>query len=113
MPGRPRRTRYRSPHEESLRKKLEIEDDGGILDYYWWSRLIYGLATNLHCSERDILSMRWDRALAYADEIRIDLGQHPDRPEPILPEEEALKQIMREKMKQGSQSPSPSRPSRQ
>ena len=42
--------------------------------------------------------MRWDRALAYADEIRIDLGQHPDRPEPYLPEEEELKRIMREKM---------------
>lgn len=44
--------------------------------------------------------MRWDRALAYAEEIRIDLGEHPDRREPDLPEFEEVKQLMRRKFAQ-------------
>lgn len=52
--------------------------------------------TNLHCSERDVLAMRYDRALAYLAEINIDLGNPVSRPEPDLPEEQNLKRIMRE-----------------
>lgn len=73
-------------------------DDGARLDYYWWSRLVYGLAANLHWSEGEILSLRWDRALSYAAEIQIDLGGNPDRPEPELPEEQELAQALRREM---------------
>ena len=38
--------------------------------------------------------MRWDRAAAYLDEIALDLGETPQRPEPELPEEKALREIM-------------------
>lgn len=40
--------------------------------------------------------MRWDRVLAYAEEIQLDLGENPDRPEPLLPEEIELRQVIRE-----------------
>ncbi len=40
--------------------------------------------------------MRWNRVLAYAEEIQLDLGQNPDRLEPLLPEEIELARIMRE-----------------
>ena len=73
-------------------------EDGAQLDYYWWSRLVYGIAANLHWSERDILALRWDRALAYVAEIQIDLGEKPDRPEPELPEERELARAMRREM---------------
>ena len=73
-------------------------DQVAVLDYYWWSRLIYGLAANLHWSECDILALRWDRALAYVAEIQIDLGRVPERPEPVLPEEEKLARMMRREM---------------
>ena len=58
------------------------DDDDGPPEFYWWSRLVYGLMTNLHCSEREVLSMRWDRATAYLDEILIDLGKSVSRPLP-------------------------------
>ena len=74
-------------------------DDVSRLDYYWWSRLVYGLAANLHWSEREILALRWDRALAYAAEIQIDLGGTPDRPEPELPEERELARALRCEMR--------------
>lgn len=40
--------------------------------------------------------MRWDRVLAYAEEIQLDLGEHPVRLEPLLPEELELMRVMRE-----------------
>ena len=40
--------------------------------------------------------MRWDRVIAYAEEIQIDLGQNPNRILPSLPEEDELARIMRE-----------------
>ena len=40
--------------------------------------------------------MRWDRVLSYAEEIQLDLGQNPDRLEPLLPEEIELARVMRE-----------------
>lgn len=40
--------------------------------------------------------MRWDRVLAYAEEIQLDLGQAPLRKEPLLPEEQELQRVMRE-----------------
>ncbi len=39
--------------------------------------------------------MRWDRVLAYAEEIQLDLGQNPARLEPLLPEEIELAAAMR------------------
>ena len=42
--------------------------------------------------------MRWDRATAYLDEIAIDLGEPPRRLIPDLPEEKALREIMRREL---------------
>lgn len=66
-------------------------------EFYWWSRLIYGLMANLHISEREVLAMRWDRATAYLDEILIDLGKSVSRPLPEFNDEfEAVKRAMRD-----------------
>lgn len=75
---------------------MNEEEDGDPPDFYWWSRLVYGLMTNLHCGEREILAMRWDRATAYLDEILIDLDKPADRPLPEFREElEAVRKAMR------------------
>ena len=47
--------------------------------------------------------MRWDRAAAYLDEIKIDAGENPIRPEPFLPEIEKLdKLLLKHLVKNGS-----------
>ena len=56
--------------------------------------MIHVLAVNYHWSEREILGLRFDRAAAYLDEIRLDAGEHPVRKEPIIPGEELLDSIL-------------------
>ncbi len=73
------------------------DDEDDPPEFYWWSRLIYGLMANLHISEREVLAMRWDRATAYLDEILIDLGKSVSRPLPEFNDEfEAVKRAMRD-----------------
>ena len=77
------------------------EEDGGPPEFYWWSRMIYGLMANLHISEREVLAMRWDRATAYLDEVLIDLEKPVNRPLPEFDDEfEAVKRAMREEYQQ-------------
>lgn len=38
--------------------------------------------------------------MAYLDEIGIDLGKTPVRPEPVLPEETALRNVMRRELEE-------------
>jgi len=58
---------------------------------------------NYHWSEREILGLRWDRALAYLQEIQTDAGEEPVRREPVLPEEERYDAMLLKSLRERKQ----------